>query len=79
MNAFVGSAVFVIVWFLVLFMVLPWGAHPPEQPEEGHATSAPGNPRMGLKLLVTTAIAAVVWLAVDWVVASGLIDFRNMT
>lgn len=79
MNWFVGSAMFVIVWFLVFFMVLPWGSHPPEQPEEGHATSAPVNPRMGLKLLVTTAIAAVIWLAIDWAVASDLIDFRNMT
>ena len=79
MNVFIGSAVFVIIWFLVFFTVLPWGAHPTEQPEEGHATSAPANPRIGLKLLVTTGLAIVIWLAVDWIVASGLINFRNMT
>ncbi|MFZ0694552.1 MAG: DUF1467 family protein [Alphaproteobacteria bacterium] len=79
MNWFVGTALFVIVWFLMFFMVLPWGAQPPEQPEAGHASSAPANPRMGLKLLVTTAIAIVIWLAVDWVIASGFIDFYRTT
>ena len=51
--------VFVIVWWLVLFMVLPFGAQPPDEVEPGHADSAPARPRMPLKLLITTLIAAV--------------------
>jgi len=78
MNWFTGSAMFVAIWFLVLFAVLPWGVKVAEEPEAGHATSAPVNPRLGLKLLVTTVITAVIWLAVDFVVASGWIDFRSM-
>ncbi len=76
MNWFTGTAVFLILWFVVLFAVLPWGVHVPEEPEKGHATSSPSNPRIGLKLLVTTAIAGVLWLVVDWVIASDLISFR---
>lgn len=49
--------VFVIVWWLVLFMVLPFGAAAPEEVEAGHADSAPARPRIPLKLLVTTLIA----------------------
>ncbi|HLF58506.1 MAG TPA: DUF1467 family protein [Alphaproteobacteria bacterium] len=76
MNWFTGTATFLVVWFLVLFMVLPWGVKVAENPEQGHATSAPVNPRLGLKILVTTAIAVLVWLVVDYVVASNIIDFR---
>lgn len=76
MNWFTGSAVFLILWFLVLFAVLPWGVRVPDEPEAGHASSAPSNPRIGLKLLVTTVIAGALWLAVDWAIASGLVSFR---
>ena len=76
MNWFTGSAVYLILWFLTLFAVLPWGVRLPDRPEEGHATSAPANPRIGLKILITTLIAGALWFVVDWVIASGLISFR---
>ena len=76
MNWFTGSAVYLMLWFLVLFTVLPWGVRVPDDPETGHASSAPSNPRIGLKLLVTTVIAGLLWLGVDWVISSGLITLR---
>jgi predicted secreted protein len=78
MGWFTGIIVFVIVWWVVIFMVLPWGARPPETPEPGHAPSAPENPRLGRKALITTVIAAVVWLAIYGVVESELISFREL-
>jgi predicted secreted protein len=77
MNWFTGSAVFLILWFLVLFMVLPWGVRVPDEPEPGHATSAPANPRLGLKVVITTAIAGVLWFVVDWIIANDIISFRS--
>jgi len=76
MNWFTGSGVFLILWFLVLFVVLPWGVHVPDEPEAGHATSAPANPRLGLKVLITTLVASVLWLVVDWVIANDIVSFR---
>ena len=72
-----GLAVYVIVWWIVLFTVLPWGAEPPDRPEIGHATSAPANPRMWMKAGVTTVIAAIVWLGIYWLVVSDIISFRR--
>jgi predicted secreted protein len=77
MNWFTGSAVFLILWFLVLFMVLPWGVRVPDEPGPGHATSAPANPRLGLKVVITTAIAGVLWFVVDWIIANDIISFRS--
>jgi predicted secreted protein len=73
-----GSIVaFIIIWWIVLFMVLPWGVHPPDNPEPGHVASAPEKPRVITKMAITTLIAAVVF-AIVWLIAdAGLIDFRN--
>ena len=72
-----GLVAYVIIWWLVLFAVLPWGNRPPERPEEGHVASAPANPRLGLKFVVTSAIAGVLFLIVWGLVESGWISFRE--
>ncbi|MDX1401245.1 MAG: DUF1467 family protein [Kiloniellales bacterium] len=78
MNWFSGLLTYIIIWWLVLFMVLPWGAHAPEKPEIGHAASAPEKPRLWLKAGVTTLIAGAVWLLVflaienSWVRIEGV-------
>ena len=77
MDLFGGAVVFVIVWWLVLFMALPFGAAPPEEVEPGMADGAPAKPRLGVKMLVTTVIALGITLAIAWVVDSGLISLRD--
>lgn len=76
MTWFGGIVVYVIVWWMVLFAVLPWGNRPPETPEPGHATSAPEKPRLALKFAVTTGIATLVFLMIWWLFESDLISLR---
>ena len=76
MDWFAAGVTFVVVWWLVLFMVLPFGAQPPDEPEPGHAPSAPAKPRMGLKILITTLIALALTAGIHWIVESGLISLR---
>lgn len=71
-------AVFFTVWWTVLFAVLPWGARPPEAPEEGHAPSAPARPRLALKFAATTVLAALITAGIWGVAESGLVSFREM-
>jgi predicted secreted protein len=72
-----GPVVYVLIWWISLFMVLPWGNSPPENPVVGHATSAPAKPRLGRKFLVTTVLAAVFWLLVYTVMKAHVIDFSQ--
>ena len=76
MSWFGAGIVFVIVWWLVLFMVLPFGAAPPDEVEPGMASSAPARPRLALKFLVTTLIALALTALMLWFVESGLIQLR---
>jgi predicted secreted protein len=71
-----GVFIYVLIWFVVLFTVLPWGVKIPENPEPGHAPSAPINPRIGTKLVATSLVSAVVWAIVWYVMQSGWISFR---
>ena len=66
----VGTGItFIISWWMVFFMVLPWGVRREDDPEPGHEAGAPENPRLWLKVAVTTGIAVVItalsWVAVD--------------
>ncbi len=77
MTWFTGGMLYLLIWWLVLFTVLPWRAHPPAEPETGHADSAPANPMMVRKALATTAISAVVWVGCYFLITSDLITFRG--
>ena len=76
MNTFTTVVTFLVTWWLILFMVLPFGAAPPDQVRQGHASSAPAKPRMLIKLLITTLLAIGVTLAIKWFLQSGLIELR---
>jgi predicted secreted protein len=39
-------ALYVIVWWLAFFAVLPWGIRPANEGEQGHDAGAPANPRL---------------------------------
>ena len=77
MTLFSGILVYTVIWWLVLFTVLPWGVRRSEEPEPGHAVEAPSNPRIVIKFAITTAIATVLFAVAWWLIQSDLISFRE--
>ncbi len=73
-----GIAVYVLIWWISLFTVLPFGAQRPENPQPGTVESAPDNPRLLFKFAVTTVIATVLWLVLYILVKADIISFREM-
>jgi predicted secreted protein len=73
-----GIAIYVTIWWVVIFAVLPWGARPPERIERGHASSAPATPRLGIKVLATTVVSTIIWLALDLAVRFEVMSFRDL-
>jgi predicted secreted protein len=76
MGWLAGIFVYALLWWLVLFAVLPWGVRREENPEAGHDPGAPANPRVWWKLLATTVVAGIVWVGVYVVIDLGLIPLR---
>ena len=60
-----GAAIFLLVWWLVWFTVLPWGWRPPSQDVPGAPKSAPENPFLGRKFLITTGITLFLWVTTE--------------
>jgi predicted secreted protein len=77
MNWVIGIATYVVIWWIVIFAVLPFGVRPADEGEIGHDAGAPANPRLGLKAAITSVVAGILWLLVHWAVTTGLIDFRG--
>jgi predicted secreted protein len=73
-----GIAVYIVIWWVAVFAVLPWGARRSENPLTGTVESAPDQPRLKLKFLITTGVAALLWLIVYALVRSDIVDFHEM-
>lgn len=72
-----GFAVFFIIWWLVLFTVLPWGMRSAYEEgaevEKGHERAAPVRVNMWRKFVLTTIVALIVYGFYYWLVTySGL-------
>ena len=77
MSIFSAAVVFICIWWLVLFMVLPHGVRQPDVVEEGHQAGAPENPMLMKKILITTGIT-IVLCCIFWAVYElDLITFRR--
>ena len=64
-----GIAIYVIIWWLTLFAVLPFSVR--SQTESGDVTKgtdpgAPATHLMGRKLVITTLISGVIWLPLNF-------------
>lgn len=78
MGWFGGIVTFLLVWWTVLFMVIPFGVRTVGQEDvaRGHDAGAPQQSRIGLKLAVTTLVTAILWVIIYFIVESGAISLR---
>lgn len=78
MPVVTGIALYFVIWWIALFAVLPSGTRPvAEADSQSGWRGAPANPQLGKKALITTAVAAVIWLGIYLVVTSGWVSFRS--
>ena len=78
MNLFSAFVVWLIIWWLTLFIILPIGIR--GQAEEGDIVegSEPGAPHtldIKRKFIQTTIIASVIWLLTCLLIVSGVISW----
>jgi predicted secreted protein len=76
MGIFSSIVVFVCVWWVVLFTVLPWGVRSQQESGDVEAGTEPGAPvrhGLGRKMAITTGIAVVIWLIFFVVINTGIL------
>lgn len=81
MNVVGAIVIYIIVWWVVFFAVLPWGVRGRWESEDdgvkGAEPGAPVTPDLKRKALITSAIAFGVSAVIVAVIMSGVIDFRE--
>lgn len=81
MNPFGAGVIFIIIWWLVFFAVLPWGVMSRWEGEddgvEGADPGAPQTPNLKKKMILTTLIAAGITAIIIVIILSGVINFRE--
>ena len=77
MGPLTGIAIFLTIWWTVLFAVLPLGnrtyAEEGIEVPGGGDPAAPVNPNLKKKFITTTWVSAVLWLIVFVTIKFGLI------
>ena len=78
MGWFTGCVLYVLIWWMVLFAVLPFGTRPVAG-ADAHTgwRGAPDRPQLVRKAIATTIVAAIVWGGVYLLIASPYLSFRH--
>ncbi len=81
MGVMSGIVLYAVIWFMTLFVVLPFRLT--SQGEEGETVrgthaSAPANPQLRRRVLVTSGLAAVIWAAIAGVILSGAVTIEDI-
>ncbi len=73
-------AIYLIIWWTVLFAVLPLGMNQQDQapPTDGAQWGAPETPNLKRKFITTTWVAALAWAVVMVVIFTGILPLPNM-
>lgn len=73
-------AIYFIVWWTILFAILPWGVR--TQAEENHVEpgtdpGAPARPMLVKKAIATTIAAAIITSGLFWIGTSGVVKLED--
>ena len=73
--------VYVIIWWIIFFSVLPIGIRSNKEVFKdkigGVDPGAPKNPKIGKKFLITTLITTIIFLVIYYLVKFDLLNLRK--
>jgi predicted secreted protein len=75
-------AIYFVLWWVVLFVTLPFGVRSQHEEGEGAPGTDPGAPimaRMGRKLIWTTLISAVIFGIAMWAYQAGYLNVERLS
>ena len=73
--------VYVLIWWIIFFSVLPIGIQSNKQKFrekiEGSDPGAPNNPKIAKKFLITTIITSLIYIVIYYLVEIDLLNLRE--
>tara|TARA_B100000963_G_scaffold331801_1_gene322844 strand:+ start:17053 stop:17307 length:255 start_codon:yes stop_codon:yes gene_type:complete len=72
--------IYVIIWWIIFFSVLPFGIQSNKETFketiEGADPGAPKNPKIGRKFLITTIITSILFIMIYYAVELDFVNLR---
>ena len=78
MNIVTGAAIYFIVWWITLFVVLPFGVQRETNVLQGNDPGAPTKHRILMKMAINTIIAAILWMIIYLIDIYDIIQIREL-
>jgi len=82
MSLAFAVAIYFVIWWIVLFAMLPFGVRTAEEAGEkaspGFAESAPHRPRLLPKMIATTVVSAIVFAGIYAIIAHHVITLDDI-
>ena len=72
-----GLMVYLVIWWTVLFAILPLGVKRVENPGRGQEHGSPERPQLVRKAVITTIVAAVLWIGFFVLHQADFFSFRE--
>ena len=72
-----GVMVYFVIWWTILFAVLPLGVKKVENPGRGQDHGAPDTPQLLRKAVITSLVAAVLWAGFYFLHQMDFSSFRQ--
>ena len=79
MTIVTGAAVYFIIWWITLFMVLPFGVQRDTDIRDGNDLGAPAKHGILFKMGVNTIIATALWLVVFIIDIYDIVSIQDLT
>jgi predicted secreted protein len=77
MGWITGIVVYILIWWVALFAILPLWVTPTDPGDTGYGTGAPKQSHLWLKVGLTSAVAAVLWIGIYILVKEPWFSFRG--
>jgi predicted secreted protein len=77
-----GFAIYFVLWWIVLFLTLPFGVRSQHEDGEGAPGTDPGAPilsRMGAKLIWTTALSTAIFAVAMLAYNAGYLNVERLS
>ena len=80
MGWFTAVILYALIWWVVLFAVLPFGTRPVADAdvEAGGWRGAPERPLLRRKIIATTVVSGLIWAGSLALIRSPYMSFRDM-
>lgn len=69
MDLVSGIVVYICLWWISFFVLLPFGIEQEKHPELGNDLGAPKKTYLFVKTLLTTGIATVAWFFLNYLIS----------